>query len=218
LDSIVRQVDRLYLYLDGHREIPAAARNDSRVVPILRREAPSLAGNGKFLGMTRESEPCLYLGVDDDIAYPPNYVAKLRAGLEAQGRPAVVGFHGVLLPGPFKSYLRDRTVFFFASGLDQTKEVDALGTGTVMFSTGDLNFDVRMWPHINKNDLCLAREAVKAKLPLICLAREENFLCPLEREQADSIYAALKKDDRLATILAIELMALKSRHACYAHE
>jgi hypothetical protein len=37
-------------------------------------------------------------------------------------------------------------------------------------------------------------------------------------EQADSIYAALKKDDRLATILAIELKALKSRHACYAHD
>ena len=35
--SLIRQVDRLYLYLDGHAECPAPARGDPRVVPPLQR-------------------------------------------------------------------------------------------------------------------------------------------------------------------------------------
>jgi hypothetical protein len=35
--SIVHQVDRLYLYLDGHQEVPEVARSDRRVIPIFRR-------------------------------------------------------------------------------------------------------------------------------------------------------------------------------------
>src|SRR5262245_39723919 len=41
--SIVQQVDRLYLYLDGHQEVPEIARNDPRVIPIFSRDEPKLA-------------------------------------------------------------------------------------------------------------------------------------------------------------------------------
>jgi hypothetical protein len=212
LASIVAQVDRLYLYLDGHSAIPEPVRQHPQVVPILSSEVPGLAGDGKFLGMSRELEPCLYLTVDDDIAYPPDYVVKLRAGLEAHHQPVVVGYHGSILHRPLKSYLHDRTVLFFGAGLDRSRVVDVLGAGTVMFDTGVLNFDVRSWSQVNKNDLYLAMEAAKAKLPLICLARDEGFLRPIEAEQPDSIFAALKKDDSQETILAIQLQGLQARN------
>src|SRR5215472_15189688 len=72
--SIIGQVDRLYLYLDGHEEVPKSVRDNSRVIPIFAREEPGLGDGGKFLGLVRERERCLYIGVDDDIVYPPNYV------------------------------------------------------------------------------------------------------------------------------------------------
>jgi hypothetical protein len=49
--SIMPQLDRLYLYLDGHEEIPEPARHAPRVIPIFAHTAPGLHGNGKFLGL-----------------------------------------------------------------------------------------------------------------------------------------------------------------------
>ena len=42
--SIVHQVDRLYLYLDGHQEVPEVARSDSRVIPIFRFPPVTMTG------------------------------------------------------------------------------------------------------------------------------------------------------------------------------
>ena len=52
LRSILPQVDRLYLYLDGHFEVPEVARGDPRIVSILSRDVPDLRGNGKFLALS----------------------------------------------------------------------------------------------------------------------------------------------------------------------
>ena len=73
--GIINQVDRLYLYLDGHAEVPECTHGDPRVVPIFASEQPGLGGDGKYLGLLQESQPCFYVGVDDDIVYPPDYVA-----------------------------------------------------------------------------------------------------------------------------------------------
>jgi hypothetical protein len=84
--SIIDQVDRLYLYLDGHEVVPELVRDDPRVVSIFAHEQPSLGSNGKLLGLLYELEPCLYVSVDDDIAYSPNYVSHLaRERLACRG-------------------------------------------------------------------------------------------------------------------------------------
>ena len=68
-ESIVNQVDYLYLYLDGHSEVPHPARNHPRVVSIFSRNVSGLRANGKFLGLQFGPAECLYIGVDDDISY-----------------------------------------------------------------------------------------------------------------------------------------------------
>ena len=108
--SIVDQVDRLYLYLDGHSEVPDPAKDHPRVVAIFSRDIPQLHGSGKFLALNFGPPDALYVGTDDDIAYPPDYVIGLRAGLDASGGRAVVGYHGVIFTQPFVSYHRSRHV------------------------------------------------------------------------------------------------------------
>jgi hypothetical protein len=205
LRSILPQVDRLYLYLDGHFDVPEAAQGDPRIVSILSKDIPGLRGNGKFLALSLEPAVCLYLGIDDDIAYPPNYVVSLSKGIQAYRDRAVVGYHGVILARPLVRYTRDRTVFHFAERLHAPKIVDVLGTGTIMFFSGSLSFDVRAWQHVNAGDLCLALEAARFELPLVCLARKQGFLHALEENQADSCYAALRRDDTRETALARQL-------------
>jgi hypothetical protein len=211
LRSVLPQVDRLYLYLDGHSDVPDAARGDPRIVSILSRDIPGLRGNGKFLGLSLEPAVCLYLGIDDDIAYPPNYVASLSQEIQAYRDRVVVGFHGVILARPLVRYTKGHTVFHFAERLDAPKIVDVLGTGTMMFSSGSLNLDVRAWQHVNTGDLSLALEAARVRLPLVCLARKEAFLRALAENQPDSCYAALLRDDTLETALAQQLPVWKGK-------
>ena len=88
--SIIRQVDHLYLYLDGFETIPDIVKDHPRVTATLARQEEGLHANGKFLGLVYEQQPCLYVSVDDDIYYPHNFVARLRARLAAavRGRDA----------------------------------------------------------------------------------------------------------------------------------
>lgn len=215
--SIVHQVDRLYLYLDGHEEVPKVVRNDVRVIPIFSHEEPRLGTAAKFLGLIREPETCLYVGVDDDIEYPPSYVAKLHARLKAHGYRAVVGVNGAVLNRPFTSYLRNRTYFAFHKSLQCEQAVDILGTGTMMFDTAVFRFDVRRWPQLNMSDLNVAVEAAKCGLPMICIARKKNFLFRLAVNQPDSAYRALTKDDSRHTSRALELLALQAAKATLRH-
>jgi hypothetical protein len=208
--SIVNQVDYLYLYLDGHSEAPEAAKHHPRVVSIFSGDAPGLGSNGKFLGLEFGPADCLYASVDDDIAYPPGYVSRLGAELDAYRGRAVVGYHGSTFTHPFTSYLRSRTIQHFSKQLESTKVVDTLGTGTVFFDTAVLRFDVRQWQHANMDDLGFAIESAKAKLPLVCLQRDPGYIRPLEQNQSDSIHIALKRDDRRQTMLALQLRARKS--------
>ncbi len=203
--SIISQVDRLYLYLDGHDAVPAAAKDDPRVVPIFSRDVPGLHGDGKYLGLTMETNRSLYLGVDDDIAYPCNYVRRMSKALAACRGPAVVGYHGSILLDPFTSYAKSRETIWFAGALPKARYVDVLGTGTVMFDTEMLRFDVRTFPHVNMVDLYFSLEAATAGLALICLPRRRQYLRVLEEQQNDSIYARLLRDDSVETALAIEL-------------
>jgi hypothetical protein len=180
------------------------------VIPIFSRNIPNLGAAGKFLGLIHEPEPCLYVSIDDDIGYASNYVAQLHARIEAHGFRVVVGVHGTVLNRPFTSYRRDRKVFYFADALKCEQAVDLLGTGTMMFDTAVFRFDVRRWIQVNMVDLNVAVEAAKTGLPMICVAREENFLRTLQGPLSDSIFHALKKDDSRQTSRALELLAFRA--------
>jgi hypothetical protein len=211
--SLIRQVNRLYLYLDGHSECPASVRGDPRVVPILARDIPGLHANGKLLGLALERRPCLYVSADDDIHYARDFVAALRHGLSAHGDETVVGLHGSILARPLVRFDLDRTIFPYSAALKEPRPVDVLGTGAVMFSSRTLRFDVRNWPFTNMVDLGLALEAGKRGVPLIALARRRKSVWTLAGDQPDSIHAALKRDDTLQTALAQELLRVRTAAA-----
>jgi hypothetical protein len=199
LDTIVGQVDTLYLYLDKHDAVPPVLARYPNIVPLLPTDFGHHGGSGKFLGVRLCKRPSFYCCFDDDILYAPSYAEKLVRGVVRYRGRAVVGIHGTVFRAPYRSYKRDRWGTNFKRRLLFNTRVDELGTGTVGFHTSFLSFDVKDWPYDHMADLDLALEADRRGLPLIALRRRKRFLRAIEEGQDDSLYRRLVDDESIET-------------------
>ncbi|MBF8780857.1 glycosyltransferase [Pseudomonas fulva] len=203
LASLAPQVDALHVYLDRYESIPDFVLNcHSQVTVYLSKDHPGLRDNGKFLAFAALSEDCYYFTADDDIIYPPDYVASMVRRIEDYGRQAVIGVHGVLLPeqaeGYFSSY---RKVHMFKKELERDALVNNLGTGTVAFHSGLLRgLDLTHFGTPGMADLHLSVFCKQRNIPMVALARPEDWLQELpspntslytEFHQADDQQSAL---------------------------
>lgn len=193
--SVVRQVDALYLYLDGFEEVPAFALHP-KVIPILSEEGARLKANGKLLGLALDAAATHYLTVDDDYWYPRNFVRRLRSALDWSLDAAVVGVHGSTFTRPFRSYVESRRVITSWKHLRKPQEVDVVATCGTMHRTSDLRFDVRDWNVVNQVDLHFAREVRRAKMRALVVAKPFLWMLPLSSNQSDSIFHRLQKCDQ----------------------
>lgn len=209
LPGILRQVDRLYLYLDKYAEIPEEFNNLPKLVPLLTpREEKPAGGSGKFIGLAKHPGSCLYFCFDDDILYPAGYVARLGAALRRHQYRAIVGLHGAVYQIPAKQYTKSRRILHFRHGLEFDCCVDELGTGTLAFHSGLLKFDHQRWANSDMSDLMLMIEAIRQGVPRIAIRRPENFLRPIEENQVDSLYRRTLADDSIQTHLLAEAQRL----------
>ncbi len=208
VESILPQLDRLYVFFDTRDEIPKTFANEPKIVALSPSQSGDFHACGKFLGIELFGSPCLYFCFDDDIVYPPNYVEVLTRALHRHHLRAVVGFQASLFAPPHLSYRRDRTILHFGRANLFDHSVDELGTGTIGLCTAHLRFHPRDWPYWDMADLMLAIEAVKQEVPKIAIRRPDSFLKPLEENQPDSIYMRLVKDDtRQSAIMRAALEA-----------
>jgi hypothetical protein len=207
LPPILAQVDKLFLFLDGHDSVPAFAR-DPKIVVLHARDYVRLGCSGRYLGLVLDPMDCVYLSVDDDIIYPPNYVATLVRALARYGGRAVVGVHGERYRPPFASFRRSRVVDHFQDRMLRDRPVHALGGGTVAFLSSALAFDPRDWPVCNMDDLQLAITAERAGLPRICIRRGKNFLRAIAESQPDSLWKEAMRDESGHTRYVGELVRL----------
>lgn len=179
LASLAPQVDELHLYLDRYDEVPDFVRQcHPRVSVVLSRDRPGLRDNGKFLPFAALARDCYYFTADDDLVYPPDYVASMIRRIEHYGRQAVVGVHGVLLPqwadGYFSAY---RKVYGFRKGLERDMLVNNLGSGTVAFHSSLLRgLDLGRFPRAGMADLYLSVFCKERRVPMIAVARPDDWL------------------------------------------
>jgi hypothetical protein len=201
LERILPQVDRLFLYLDRYESIPERIAAYPNIIPVLPKDIGEFLGAGKFVGLQLIHEPCLYFCFDDDILYPPRYVEHMATALYRYSYRAIVGMHATILKPPYLSYVRDRFVWHFMSGLTVDCMVDELGTGTLAFHSDYFRIDPREWPHHDMCDLLLAIDAVRQGLPRISIRRPSKYLLPIEQDQGDSSWTSAKKDDSRQTAI-----------------
>lgn len=201
LDSILPQVDRLFLYFDKHERVPDFVAGRPKIVPLLPAQYGPIGGDGKLLGALLMGSPCLYFCFDDDIFYPLGYVELLASGLERHRFGALVGIHATRFVAPHLSYRRHRQVLHFSAPLASDVPVDEIGAGTLAFHSGRFRVDPRAWRYHTMGDLMVAIEGVRRGLPRIALRRPARFVMPLEEVQHDSLFRKLLQDDSLETAI-----------------
>ena len=186
VESLLPQVDRLNVYLNGWPDVPDCLLGDPRVVVARSQDHGDLGDAGKMFWV--DEAPGYHLSCDDDILYPPDYAERVVEGIRSRGGRVVVGYHGVLLRPHVESYRRDRRVFRFGSALEEDTQVHLLGTGvsgwhapTVRVSRG--NFRVP-----NMADVWLAALGQQKRLPFVCLRREAGWLQDIDCCYLDSIF------------------------------
>jgi hypothetical protein len=207
IESIVRQVSRLWLFLDRFESAPAYATHE-RIRLLRSHEWGDLRANGKLLGLVCETERCTFFAVDDDVEYPADYCDTLEEHLARYGGRAAVGVHAAVLSPTVTSYARDMTVMHRRGELESAREVDLLGTDSVAFDSSILQFDVREWSDVNMVDLAFARTARARGVPLVAIPRARDWIDPLAERQPDSIWVGVLRDDAPQTKRAQELLAI----------
>jgi len=181
VDSLVTQVDRLFVYLNNYDEVPpfiARHRHRDRIVFILDPASERRAA-AKFhwLSWVRG----YHLLCDDDIIYPPDYAARMVAAVEQEQRRAIVGVHGVVFHPIVEDARGSRlAVFKFAEALTAATPVHFLGSGAAALHSDVLaSIDwSRFHAYPIANDEILAVSARQGGVPMVCVAREAGWLKP----------------------------------------
>ncbi|MFF7061222.1 glycosyltransferase [Pseudomonas sp. NPDC008258] len=204
LASLAPQVDALHIYLDRYDSIPDFVRNcHPQVTVYLSKDHPGLRDNGKFLAFSALAEDCYYFTADDDIVYPPDYVASMVRRIEDYERQAVIGVHGVLLPEQADGYFTSfRKVHMFKKELERDALVNNLGTGTVAFHSGLLRgLDLTHFGTPGMADLHLSVFCKQRDIPMIALARPEDWLQELPSPNTSLYNEFRQADDQQSALI-----------------
>jgi hypothetical protein len=195
LAAIRPQVEHVFVYLDGYDATPPELAGLDRVSIRHAQQVGDLHGASAFLCLQELARPCVVVAVDDDIAYPPDYVAYMAGVLDRVGHAAIIGVHGRIFLPPHQSYIRDGQLLHFAAALEQPRHVHVLGTGTSAFVSSQFAVDPRRWDRNDMNDLYVALEAQQRGLPRIAVSRPAGWLRPYAENQPDSLWAKTQADD-----------------------
>ena len=193
--SLLPQVTRLRVYLNGYAEVPALLRHER--IDIARSQDHGDRGDaGTFWWCGREPDAYLFT-CDDDIVYPPDYVAHLVNAVEHYARRALVGLHGITLKPRLDSYYRDRRVIHCRRGLDRDCPVHLLGTGALAWHGRTLGLTPEDFPVPNMADVWLGVLCQQRRIPTVSIARPEEWLKVLPCE--DTIFDRARGRDHAQT-------------------
>ncbi len=174
LASILPQVDHIHVFLNGYSSTPEYLLKD-KITVYRSQDYLDISATGKVFSLDK-LESCYFFTVDDDILYPPNYVAKMLECIEKYKRKVCVSVHGSIFPERPKWYFERYSLFPFQRELKEDKFVSLIGSGTFAFHTDTLktHFDDFM-PKVMV-DLKFSILAKEQKVPLVCIARENAWL------------------------------------------
>lgn len=173
VDTILPQVDRLFICLNLYAEVPAALRDDPKIEAMI--PAEDLKDAGKFAFPPDPDD--MVFTIDDDILYPPDYVARtLRAFDRLDPAGDVVGYLGnawVTKPQQQRQGWRN---FMFHKAAPQIFKVDVIGSGTACQLGRNLPTLDQIAPAAGFVDLRHARLHTRAGRRMWILPREAGYL------------------------------------------
>jgi len=179
LDSILPQVDRLYVYLDGHTEIPLCLSEHDKIQVVGRNIDRRLGDAGKFLGpLEMEHNDFYCFTIDDDVLYPPDYVRHMLSAIHRYDRKAVITAHGSVLQSekPITHYFRQRKLYHYRMRVVSDVAVHVPGTGAMAFHSSTIRAPIQAFEQANMADVWFAGLARRQCVPIIVCAHEKGWI------------------------------------------
>ncbi|CAN5503008.1 hypothetical protein BH11PSE9_BH11PSE9_14700 [soil metagenome] len=179
--SLLPQIDRLYLYLNGFTAAPRFVAENPKIIWTLDPDGKRYGDAGKFWGLP-QAKDAIYLTCDDDITYPPDFVASMIRELAALDGRAIVGVHGSLVLQPCAAYyeMKGRAVFNYEHALMRRRQVHIAATNSAVFHSSVVTMTLADFEQPNMAAIWLAKFARSAKLPAYVVPRPDRWLTSLE--------------------------------------
>lgn len=198
LERLSPQVSQIWIYANGYDEVPEWMRRPGVSVTLAREAHGDLGDAGKFAMAAQVAEGYV-LTVDDDLAYPPDYAARLIERAEAYARRAVVGVHGYRWT-THPAEISARHVLHYRDRQRTAGRVHVLGTGTVAYHRDTIPVERGWFERPNMADIWFARAAQRLGVPLVSVPRGRRWLTDIEGAGGRSIWRRSKKGDLRAAI------------------
>ncbi|MEZ2219249.1 FkbM family methyltransferase [Rhizobium sp. RCC_161_2] len=217
--SLLPQVDRLYVYLNGFTEAPRFIAEHPKIRHFIDTDGSRYGDAGKFWGL-EQVEDAIYVTCDDDIIYPDDFVARMVGELAQLRGQAVVSVHGSIILQPSRGYYKERgrAVFHYERSLMRRRRVHVAATGTGAFHSSVVKMTLADFRHRNMADIWLAEYLHRQGIPAYAVPRKEGWLLSIEVPRS-SIYAqsaantgstydsSRRQDEVLSSIYPLSLLA-----------
>ena len=200
LNTISPQVDKVYVMLNGHTEVPSFLREFRNVEYEMLDNR--LGDSAKLMKCFECQGLCLVL--DDDLIPSLNLRHWLEWGLKKYG--GVVGLHGRNYPRPvthFKKWIANYRCL--GNVKEDVQNVDLIGTGVMMFDSRQVKLDSSIYDQRNKADVLFSRLCYRQRKPMTVLAHHAGqFIKYIP--QANTIWRQTKDDSIQTKILNTFIM------------
>jgi len=213
IESIINQVDRIYVYQNGYKEI-FDFLNDPKISVISSVDTGIDMGDaGKFY-MLNKTEECYFFSIDDDLIYPTDYIDNLTQKLKKYDNKVILSHHGRIMRKNAKSYYDDIFKNFRCLDKVTTEEpIDFGGTGVMGFhskTVKSLDFDYFKNP--NMADIWVGKYAKENNIKIIILPHEEGWIkTSLDIDDKNTIFQKYRKGHAVQDKILVETMLNTNR-------
>ncbi|NDH65843.1 MAG: hypothetical protein EBY26_05655, partial [Microbacteriaceae bacterium] len=178
--SLLPQVAGLGVYLNNWENVPNFLKNP-KIQVARSQDHGDVRDNGKFFFIDK-TNATFYATVDDDIAYPKDYIATLVRHQQKLGGTYAVGVHAAIYPTTIKKLLRQRYLWHFAFEAPSLLPVDMIGTGTLLFERAYWQLEYSEIGTPGMADVWFAVAAKKRNFGLWVVPREAGWMASIEQE------------------------------------
>jgi hypothetical protein len=193
LESLIDQVDEIHLALNQYTVVPDW-------VPAGVHAILTDGGDEEKFRCCAALEPdVLFFACDDDLVYPPDYVARTFAQSRAEQRE-ILAYHGRILVTPVTQYYLSGQKFHWFHAVPEDAWVHVGGTGVMAFRLDHFLPTPEMFPRDFPlmADVHVAVAAQRQRLPIRALRHPAAWIRPSARlDPAASIFATFRDRDAL---------------------
>ena len=197
INSLSPQVDQIYVWLNGHTEIPKTSVTN--VTFHLSKKNDGAIAKLRCLELFKDTD-FYYFMADDDIIYPNDYIQK---NIEIYEKGSIQSSHAKIFKEfPISNYAHDDiSGYYFGGNITDKDSVHLIGTGVCMMdSSVALNIPYDTFLTTNMLDLWISSWAWVNVVPMYVIPHQAGWLRPNQKvDQQNSIWSSVVRNSEYQT-------------------